>query len=135
MPVSNGLPAAGNWQVSLSGAILKQIPYPMQIAVTPAIYKTDSVSSFNLRRHFHNVSIGQIFAHFDGNPQRLFASLPSNVILHMEHADRNPLGFGWHRHSCEQIASSSTPEENLTRSYPIRIDSMEIEPPSIPSMG
>ena len=104
--------AAGNWQISFSGTTLKQIPHSMRIAVTPAIYNTDTDGSFNLRRYFHNAAIGQIFANFDGSPQRVFASLPGNVLMHMEQADLNPLGFGWHRHSYEQMASSSTPMEN-----------------------
>ncbi len=104
--------AAGNWQVSFHGTTLQQMPHSMRIGLTPAVYNTDIDSSFNLRRYFHNVGIGQIFAQFDGSVQKVFASLPSNVMMHMEQADLNPLGFGWHRHSYEQLASSPTPVEN-----------------------
>ena len=104
--------AAGNWQVSFTGTTLKQMPHSMRIAVTPAVYNTDVDGSFNLRRYFHNVGIGQIFANFDNSVQKVFASRAGNVLMHMEHADHNPLGFGWHRHSYEHISSSPTPVED-----------------------
>ncbi len=104
--------AAGNWQVSFSGTTLQQMPHSMRISVTAAVYNTDIDSNFNLRRYFHNVGIGQIFAQFDGSVQKVFASLPSNVLMHMEQADLNPLGFGWHRYSYEHLSSSPTPVED-----------------------